>query len=483
MSHDHRPFEEWCCCRRDFLGALGAAGGLVASGGLAAGEAAAQAEPRKKQAATVRCVFLYPPPESLKKAGYWSWPGSGFDPVARQRDYTARLRLIEQKLGIRLAIDDKPLEDAAATGRFIAALKQAPPDALLLVPFQKQHWAYVTRIVEETKIPAVVLATLGVLLVDHIRQLHRRTGTYLVSSLDNLDAVEWGLTMVRTARRMKDARLLNISGAKTTESMVPGLGTQVRTIPHARFVEQYRRQEITPPVRELAERYRTQAQQIVEPTADDILDAARACLALRKLAEVEMADAMMMECLSGLRLPHQHCPPCMGFMTLRDEGFPIGCQADLSATLTLMLIQQLFNRPGFQQNASMDTEKNLYFGSHCTAPTKMNGRQAAAEPYILRSHAEAGWGCVPRVVFKAGQEVTMAQYLPGQQPQMLLYTGKIAGCPPTPPTGGCRSSVLVAIDEVADVCDVKGMHQIIFYGNHGKQLRAFCQLYGIPTVS
>jgi hypothetical protein len=36
---------------------------------------------------------------------------------------------------------------------------------------------------------------------------------------------------------------------------------------------------------------------------------------------------------------------------------------------------------------------------------------------------------------------------------------------------------------VADVCDVKGMHQIIFYGHHARQLRAFCQLYGIPVVT
>jgi len=35
---------------------------------------------------------------------------------------------------------------------------------------------------------------------------------------------------------------------------------------------------------------------------------------------------------------------------------------------------------------------------------------------------------------------------------------------------------------VSDVCDVKGMHQIIFYGNHGRQLRAFCQLHGIEVV-
>jgi len=40
----------------------------------------------------------------------------------------------------------------------------------------------------------------------------------------------------------------------------------------------------------------------------------------------------------------------------------------------------------------------------------------------------------------------------------------------------------MTINEVDDVCDVKGMHQIIFYGNYTKQLRAFCQLHGIEAT-
>jgi len=170
-------------------------------------------------------------------------------------------------------------------------------------------------------------------------------------------------------------------------------------------------------------------------------------------------------------------------MSLRDEGIAAGCQADLNPTLTLMLIQQLFDKPGFQQNAAMNTARNLYFGSHCTAPSKMRGCSASPEPYTLHHHAEAGWGCVPRVLFSPGQEATMALYSSGSKPQMIIYTGRIVDCPSIPPTGGCRSNLQMTINEVSDVCDVKGMHQIIFYGNHAAELRAFCQLYDIQAVS
>jgi hypothetical protein len=112
----------------------------------------------------------------------------------------------------------------------------------------------------------------------------------------------------------------------------------------------------------------------------------------------------------------------------------------------------------------------------------MNGADAPAEPCILRNHAEAGWGCVPQVLFPAGQAVTMALYRSGESPTMLIYSGKVVRCYPKAP-GGCRTNVEMTIDEVDDVCDVQGMHQIVFYGNGTKQLRRFCQLYGIEALS
>lgn len=484
MRHDHASESACCCCRREFLKAVGVtAGGMAMLAGTAAGVAGEPAPARDKRPATVRGAFLYPDPESLKKAGYWSWPGSGFNPVAHQRQYLEKLRAMEQSLGMRIVMEEKPLEDAAAAARFLAEVQKSKPDGLLLIPFQKQHWQFVTQIVEKAGLPSVVLATLGVLLSDHIRQLHRTPGVYSISALEDLGAVEYGMRMIRTARWMADARIVSIAGEGTSESTVPHLGTQVRRIPHARFVQIYQKMEPTPEVQRLAEAYEKGAKEIVEPSKEDILNAARCYFVLKQIAREESADALMMECLSGLRLPHQHAPPCMGFMSLRDEGFPIGCQADLSSTLTLMLVQQLFGKPGFQQNAAMNTEKNLYFGSHCTSPSKMQGPGGPAEPYLLRNHAEAGWGCVPRVLFSPGQELTLAQYLPDKKPQMFIYSGKAVGCPPIPPAGGCRTNLEMTINEVDDVCDVKGMHQIIFYGSHARQLQAFCQLYRIEAVS
>jgi len=482
MEPSDRLMGTCTCCRRDFLQAAAASAAMaLVSIESTAGAAEGPATARAKKTAVVRGAFLYPPSKTLEAQGYWSWPGSSFDAEGHQRQYMQKITEIARKLGMRIIMDQEPLDQPESVARFISDAKQSKPDGLLLVPFKKGHWEHVVRIVDEAQTPTVVLATLGVLLVNQINQLHRKPGAYLISSLDDFEALQYGMQMIRAARWMQDARLLSITGNQSRLALLPQLGTEVRTIPHERFVAEFQRTEAKGEVLKLAKAYQENAKEIVEPSEADILEAAKCYFALKRVLQAEQADAVMMECLSGLRIPHKHVPPCMGFMSLRDEGIVAGCQADLSAALTMMLVEQLFERPGFQQNASMNTERNLYFGAHCTSPSKMNGRSAPPEPYVLRNHAEAGWGCVPRVLLTPGQEVTMAQYHPGKEPRMHVYSGKVVRCPSIPPAGGCRTNVEMTINEVADVCDVKGMHQIIFYGNHARRLRAFCQLFGIAV--
>ena len=471
--------------RRGFLQALGGAAATISlsCNRLPTAAPFVVRSGRQKPTATVRGAFIYPPTESLRKVGYYSWPGSTFDAEGRQKEYMGRLRNIERNLGMRISMNESHLDDTGSVTQFINDVKQSKPDGLLLIPFKKGHWGHVTRIVEETGIPTVVLTTLGILLVGHINQLNRKSGVYLINSLDNLDAVEDGMNMIRTARWMKESLIINIRGSDTRETTVSHLGTKVRTIPLTRFFDEFKRTEATDKVKKLADAYRKNAKKVLQPTRADILDAAKTYFVFRRIIEAEKADAVMMDCLPGLRRPHKHPPPCMGFMSLRDEGIPAGCQADLSATLTLMLVQQLFDKPGFQQNASMETEKNHYFGAHCTCASKLSGTTGPSEPYILMNHAEAGWGCVPRVLWRVGQEVTMAQYLSGQTPQMYIYSGKVVGCPDISRAGGCRTNVEITINEIDDACNVKGMHQIMFYGNYAKELRTFCQLYGINAVT
>ena len=79
----------WKIARRHFLGAAGAAtAGLV----FQARGASAPAMPAGgKGMATIRGAFLYPSTQSLREAGYYSWPGSNFDAEGHHKDYLAQI--------------------------------------------------------------------------------------------------------------------------------------------------------------------------------------------------------------------------------------------------------------------------------------------------------------------------------------------------------------------------------------------------------
>jgi hypothetical protein len=65
---------------------------------------------------------------------------------------------------------------------------------------------------------------------------------------------------------------------------------------------------------------------------------------------------------------------------------------------------------------------------------------------------------------------------------MLVYSGKLVGCPGVPQTGGCRTNAETTINELDDVADLKGHHLVMAYGENATSLRRFCQLYGIEAV-
>jgi hypothetical protein len=146
----------------------------------------------------------------------------------------------------------------------------------------------------------------------------------------------------------------------------------------------------------------------------------------------------------------------------------------------MLLSSSLCGRPGFQQDPVPNTVTGTFMGAHCTSPTKLRGFDQPAEPLILRSHSESEIGVSPQVIWPLGEPVTvMAFNGPGK---MILGTGRVAANIDTPPCGGCRTSVELSMDDVADTTDCKGFHQLFVLGKHDRLIRAYCQLVGIEVV-
>ena len=469
--------------RRDFGRAIGA-GTLVSPFCQAARPAHIAARGPSEPVGYVKAVFTYPPTSKLREEGYYSWPGSTFDAEGRQKEYSAALQRAAAELNLRLEIEPRALDTKEDVERFIAAARDARPDGLLLIPFKKSHADNLRPIIDKTGLPSIVFTTIGVLLNPQLRDFNSRPGAYVVNSLGNVEGVKQGLKLIQARRRMAESTIVNIAGDSRAESRVPHLGTRLQRVPLQDFYDLFAKTGRTEDVNERARGYLRGAVRIVEPNENDVYESAKCYSAFKEIVRREKADAMMMTCLPGLGRPHKHVPPCMGFMDLRDEGIPSGCESDLDATLSMMLLQYLFDRPGFQHNPSSDTERKVYFGAHCTSASRMQGPDGPREPYALRSHAEAGWGCVPQVLFPSGQKVTFGKYhSSAQPPEMVIYSGTIAGCPANPPAGGCRSNVEIKLDELADPVQVKSHHLCLCYGEHAAQLRAFCRMHGITATA
>ena len=447
---------------------------------------AQSAGPTDRDKPLIHCAFTYPPTSRLEEEGYFSYPGSSFDAEERQKRYERKLRGMEQKLGVDIDFEGDPLDESESVTRFINKVKNTNPNGLVLFPFKKSHWDRVMRIVEETQTPAVVLATQGVLLIGHVRQLYEESGAYMINSLNNLDAVEYGLRMIRTAFRMSRKTILNIDYSERSERRVPVIGTRVVTVPIDRFYELYDETDVTSEVQHCADDWWNNAEKAVHQQKSGVVKGARAYYALKKFIKEEQADAMMMNCLPGVR-SREHVPPCMGYMALRDQGIPAGCESDTDSTLCMMLLQELFNKPAFQHNEMVDTEKNTYFAAHCTSASKMKGFGNESEPYEMWDHAEAGWGCVPRVLMEPGTPVTVTYYhaagSEGERPKMAIYSGEVLRPMPLPETGGCRTNVEVKLHDIDDVVNFKaGRHTSLIYGNHKEDLQHFCQLMDIEEL-
>ena len=136
MRSAHHKQASCGCCRRDFLHTVGMTAGAVA--GLSAGASGAAASEEKASATkrlpapekgtpTVLGAFIYPSSQSLRKKGYWSAPGVDFDAEGRQKQYMARIREMEKKLGMRILMDERALDSAADVARFIGRAKQTEP--------------------------------------------------------------------------------------------------------------------------------------------------------------------------------------------------------------------------------------------------------------------------------------------------------------------------------------------------------------------
>lgn len=417
---------------------------------------------------------------TTQKPGYWlGWPGTSYDLDNHRQEYEQTFVEAAKRLGVELSFETTPLDDDAAVAAFLGKVQAEKPDAVLVHLQHMGSWGK-AETVAKAGFPTIVFAPVGTGFTGHVNMFSRLPGVHLISSLET-KAVEQALRMVRAKKQFEETRLLVVHGEKREETVMEHLGTKVRSIPRNTYHELFQKMPETEEAHEIAKKMRKGAKDIIEPSEQDTINAARSFVTAKRLLKIEESNAITTDCLGMVTTQVVPTPPCMAATLFQDGGITYGCEADVFGAMSLMLTSYLLDKPSFMNDPVPETYKNALIVAHCSCGAKMNGFDQENEPYILRSHSESNIGVSMQVLWKVGQPVTLVRF--NNPKELILDTGSVTGNINTPPAGGCRTSVEIQMDRIEDCRDVLGFHQAVFYGNHRRDIEAFCQMYGIKVVN
>ncbi len=228
----------------------------------------------------------------------------------------------------------------------------------------------------------------------------------------------------------------------------------------------------------------SKAKRIVEPTKEEIVNAARYYLAVRNLMIEKGAQAVTSSNCMG-----EPAKGCFAFSKLGDLGLVGACEGDMDSTLTLLMFNYAFGVPGFISDPVFDTASNALIHFHCTSATKMAGPASKRLPFSIRTQTDSDKGVALEVEMPVGQAVTCAKFV--NLDTMVISTGDIFKI--TKDELGCRTQFWTKVKNADSMFRnwgagvVEGgvmtlLHRVVFFGDRMQSVRDLGSLMGFKVV-
>lgn len=471
----------YSCSRRTFV--FGSLGSLLApfliprsgAGGQLEGREITLNGPGSRYTPTIHAAFV----RRQENYGMW-WPGEIYDGEAARVKYLQEIEAAAEAIGVKAEIQAEPLHSLEEAAHWLETAQKSQSDGLLLVLLDRQQhaWPSVERALD-TKIPVVAFSPVGSSFTTNTAPLAKREGLFIAST-DDFAQAAYGMRMLSTRAKLREMRFVVIAGTERKDARLPFFGTRMRHIPAQSFLDEYHQIPAEGEARRAAEEYMRLAREIHGPTEEDVVNGVKSYFAARAILRREEGDGITMDCLGALGRTKVSLP-CISWSRMLDQGIPAACEADLGACVAHALVQLLFGRPGFQQDPVAETARGGLIGAHCTCPTRLRGFDQPPEPFRL-SHHHGNRDAVPIPHWEPGHPMTVLDVLlddPEKPPRLIVSSGKVADNISVPPAGGCVVSVLAQLEGVEDYLDYPGFHQLFFYGDFKKELRAYGRLTGL----
>ena len=194
------------------------------------------------------------------------------------------------------------------------------------------------------------------------------------------------------------------------------------------------------------------SQEIIEPTNTDILNNIKVYLAMKKLVEKHVLDAVTLRCFDLVL--DLGTTGCFALSRLNDEGIIAGCEGDMVSTIGMLLVYKKTGKIPWMANPSrLNIENNSLIVAHCTVP------RTIVKDYTIRSHFESGIGVGIQGTFSKG-DVTIFRIGGNNLNKAWLANGKIVQT--SKENDLCRTQIEVKLNSEYNVADL--LHEPL--GNH-----------------
>ena len=215
---------------------------------------------------------------------------------------------------------------------------------------------------------------------------------------------------------------------------------------------------------EVAQTMVKRAKDVKEPTHADMVEAAKAYLAIKKICQEERLDAMTIRCFDIVKACGT--TSCLALALLNDEGIVAGCEGDMQTLLSMLLAKRLCGAVAFMANPSQLTDKTSML-AHCTIPLTM------CDKTIVRSHFESSMG----VAIQGLLPLTDYTLFKWGGPKLDRFFVTEARAVETPYSNHfCRTQITLDVNLKPYLLQHSvGNHHVVIRGRHAEEIRCFMQ--------
>ena len=205
---------------------------------------------------------------------------------------------------------------------------------------------------------------------------------------------------------------------------------------------------------------------ILQKVPDGLSGAEEIERGLRVLVERHQLQGLTIRCFDLLSAVHN--TGCLALARLNSDGIVAGCEGDVPAMLSMMIVRALTGVSGFQANpARINPQTGEMHFAHCTIPLNM------VERYDFDTHFESGIGIAIRGYMKEGP-VTIFK-VSGDLSRHFIEEGYLVRNQSEPDL--CRTQQVIRFNNPSRMSyfltEPIGNHHIILPGHHRELLLEF----------